>query len=354
MLNKYEYILEVKKDLYFLYSIAAIGTCLLIFNLLYNYEVIDIKQEFIDDVNVIAIFLLFIVFFYWIIKINMEWYNKCMLIIRVIMFAYIYLYTYTDIFNQNFNMNAILFRPLHFHFVNNNNDNNNENIINDNIFNIDNLAPEYAEYANLVNTQLNDQLVMSCKLGLLDNVKTIIKYGANIHYNNELPLITAYQYNHIDIIKYILSFDDKVNIYAQNNSIFKYACKTNNLPLVLDLLDLDKLKDGKFIIELENATINKCYIKDTINQLYADKKYDEFLEKSKLKKQDTDNNAYNEDCYMCLDEKDKIKYSIYLPCKHKICYECFMSYYYFHISNNQCGYCKEEFEINDCCYKKEV
>lgn len=344
---------EIKKDLNFLYCLVIIGTIILLFNGLVKYEIMEFETQQIDNFNLFGVISIVGVFTYWIYTINIYWYTKILLLIRCYMFIYIFLYTYTDIIH-NLNQHPIfLFKPINFEFIINNDElnenfNDDGNIIN-NVFNNDIINDEFDEYKELIQKQMNEQLVLSCKFAYVDNIKELIKLGADIHYANELPLITAYKHNKIDVVNYLYSITDKFNIYAQNNSIFKYVCKNNDIQLILDLLELDSKRDKKFTIQLDNITISKCYINDNNIENYYNKDYKKFLENSKLKKIN-DYNKYNEDCYMCLDEKEKIKYKVYLPCNHMMCLDCFINFYYLNISHDICGYCKKELELNDCSY----
>lgn len=60
-----------------------------------------------------------------------------------------------------------------------------------------------AEYCK----QMNKNLIYACKKGYIIDAKELIKHGADIHQDDDLPLITARNNKHYEIVKYLAAQD---------------------------------------------------------------------------------------------------------------------------------------------------
>jgi hypothetical protein len=54
--------------------------------------------------------------------------------------------------------------------------------------------------------------INACEEGRLDRVVELVNNGVNIHATNEKGFRSACKYGHLEMIKYLMSLDDKPNI----------------------------------------------------------------------------------------------------------------------------------------------
>lgn len=72
----------------------------------------------------------------------------------------------------------------------------------------------------------------------LNRIKKLVGIGVNIHYNNEYGFHIACANGHLEVVKYLISLDDKPNIHADNELGFRMACSSGHLEVVKYLCSL--------------------------------------------------------------------------------------------------------------------
>ncbi len=102
--------------------------------------------------------------------------------------------------------------------------------------------------------QLGEELTNACRNGDLDSVKTILKAGADIHYNEDEAVIFACQAENFELVKYLLSskeLKEHCSVHAGYDRAYRKACEMGNLEMVKFTLSSPDLK--------EHSPANACY-----------------------------------------------------------------------------------------------
>jgi len=68
---------------------------------------------------------------------------------------------------------------------------------------------------------LDDQLIDACTDGNLELVKNLIKQGADVHVEDDLPLITSVEEGYLDVAKYLVS--QGADVHIEEDWLLSYA-----------------------------------------------------------------------------------------------------------------------------------
>jgi hypothetical protein len=79
-------------------------------------------------------------------------------------------------------------------------------------------------------TNINDQLIHHCIYGNLEEVKELIQQGADIHYDDDRPIVEASVYGNFKIVKYLI--EQGVDIHTHNDIAFTNCCEYGWLDMV--------------------------------------------------------------------------------------------------------------------------
>ena len=81
----------------------------------------------------------------------------------------------------------------------------------------------------------NEMLIQSCKHGFLPGVKLAIESGANIHYNNDAPILYSSLNGHIDVVKYLV--EGGANVRTNDDYALRWASYYGHLDVVKFLVE---------------------------------------------------------------------------------------------------------------------
>jgi ankyrin repeat protein len=101
--------------------------------------------------------------------------------------------------------------------------------------------------SNKLQINLDTELIQAVLNNDLTNIKQLIKSGANIHYLEDLPIITAAEKGYLDIVKYLV--DIGANLNSQDYSILQAASSEGHLNILyyifehIYISDLDRIQD---------------------------------------------------------------------------------------------------------------
>jgi len=73
-------------------------------------------------------------------------------------------------------------------------------------------------------------LIWAAGNGYLDIVEFLVEKGANIHIYNDEPLKLAAENNHVDVVKFLL--DKGANVYANDNYVLEWAAERGYLDII--------------------------------------------------------------------------------------------------------------------------
>jgi len=103
------------------------------------------------------------------------------------------------------------------------------------------------------NIDYNELFIKACNMGYLNIVQLLLeRYKINIHCYGDTALLIASENGHLDIVKYLLSRDDKSNI----EKAFVSACYGGNLNTIKYFVDNFKEKISKETIDKTLYFIN--------------------------------------------------------------------------------------------------
>ena len=85
---------------------------------------------------------------------------------------------------------------------------------------------------------LEQQLILASKDGYLENVKKMIKYGANVHVDDDKALRYAVENGHLEVVKYLVE-ECGANVHSKKNYAIRTAIKKRRLDVVKYLTDND-------------------------------------------------------------------------------------------------------------------
>ena len=99
---------------------------------------------------------------------------------------------------------------------------------------------------------MNENFVKYCKRGNIKKVKTILDKGAEISYNNDLPLIYCVAYGNYDVFKYVIEKKTEHDILTECliNTLFIYAINGNYFKIIRYLYN-------NFNVTVDYDTIHK-------------------------------------------------------------------------------------------------
>lgn len=83
---------------------------------------------------------------------------------------------------------------------------------------------------------LDDMLITASCGGHLDVVKYVVEYGADIHIDDEYPLVAACENGKLDIVKYLIS--QGADPFYDNDYDLCASCARSQLDIILYLLSI--------------------------------------------------------------------------------------------------------------------
>ena len=110
-------------------------------------------------------------------------------------------------------------------------------------------------------TEINEALCVAAENVHIMIMDYLLKNGANIHYNNELPLKKAIIAGHIESVDFLL--DKGANVHADNDELILLSCRSGDYPDIMNSLILhgiDVLKHYKILVD-------ECYKHNTLQSL---------------------------------------------------------------------------------------
>ena len=73
-------------------------------------------------------------------------------------------------------------------------------------------------------------ILLACKNGNINLVKYLVEKGSDIHTEGDLPLRVSISYGHLNIVKYLTK--KGANIHARNDCAFRWACDEGYIDIV--------------------------------------------------------------------------------------------------------------------------
>jgi hypothetical protein len=230
---------------------------------------------------------------------------------------------------------------------------------------------------------INTAFSYFCQIGNLELIKWLFTLDnkPDIHYQDDFPFRIVCSKNYFDIAKFLITLDDKPDIHARNDEAFRMICFNNNIDFAKWMFNLDNKPNIRenddeafitactknyielsiwlsnlcdkyyIIIENDNKIISKWYIKDSIEELFKIKNYNELIEKLKIQKKDfyvLKNIIINNICCICF----SYDHNFLSSCNHSYCLECFFTWYINH-QKKECYYCMQNIDIEKCCVNIE-
>jgi ankyrin repeat protein len=75
--------------------------------------------------------------------------------------------------------------------------------------------------------ELNNQLALSCHLGTLEKVKSLVEQGADIHAQNDATLRMSTSNGHLEVVKYLV--EQGADINANNDTALLWSAVNGHL-----------------------------------------------------------------------------------------------------------------------------
>lgn len=112
----------------------------------------------------------------------------------------------------------------------------------------------------------HEELMEAIKMGDLKEVKSLVKQGADIHFNDEQALVSSVFHNYLEITKYLLS--KKANIHVEKRRILQYAGKNGNVEMIEFLQNngLNIKENNGFLLVIAAENNHKDLVKFLIEQ----------------------------------------------------------------------------------------
>jgi len=85
------------------------------------------------------------------------------------------------------------------------------------------------------NMDPNKLLIRSSEKGFIKGIKLALEKGADVHTNNDIPLVYASHYGHTEAVKVLL--DNGADVHTHNNTALRYASSAGHTEVVKLLLD---------------------------------------------------------------------------------------------------------------------
>ena len=148
---------------------------------------------------------------------------------------------------------------------------------------------------------------------------------------------------HLEVIKWLLQLNQNINIHANNEYAFRWACYNGHLEIARWLCTLC----ANYFIEEKDNKIVRWFVKDEnhiiILDLIENNKYLEAINKLKVIKSIELN---TDECIVCKDNHQEI---IKVPCSHTYCLESLIRFYIIN-TNVACG----NFATSMCIRKSKI
>ncbi len=179
----------------------------------------------------------------------------------------------------------------------------------------------------------NYSIFLTCCInGRLEVAKWLYELGGiDIHVYNDYAFRDSCIFGQIEIAKWLYEIGD-VNIRVMNDDAFKKSCRNNRIEVAKWLCTLCE----DYNLHIGDGKITKHWISNTIEDLIANKQYDELINKYNYKIiSDT------ETCMICYGNNDK---KLEIKCGHAFCIECICEWKFIG-KHDECPYCKQKIEF---------
>jgi ankyrin repeat protein len=112
---------------------------------------------------------------------------------------------------------------------------------------------------------LYDQFIDEIENNNIEQVNKLLNEGADIHYNNDLPLMISSYRGYYEMTKFLLDNGANINATYRYNCPIIYACLNDHIHILELLLERGANIENNDIIN--DNIINSCFIKDSIESL---------------------------------------------------------------------------------------
>jgi hypothetical protein len=172
-----------------------------------------------------------------------------------------------------------------------------------------------------LNIHANDEegFRYACQNGHLEVVKYLMKQEdkPNIHAYNEGGFRWACFYGHLEVVKYLMSLDNKPNIHANNEFGFQLACHNGHLEVVKYLVEL--CDEYELVIDENGKLISWKVNKNWTKELIGKEREIGV-------------------CQIC--DEERLLYGMKCDERHEMCKECYIEIR--KLGESKCPYCREK------------
>jgi hypothetical protein len=206
--------------------------------------------------------------------------------------------------------------------------------------------------------------INACKIDHLEMAKWLMSFDdkPNIHINNEEPFRVACNNSNLELAKWLYSLDNTINIHNNHDIILMRAWNNYKLDLVKWFISLCT-DDYEFTYNEFNLMTFGGSFEERRDKFFKDilifRHYDlynmlnnkDYNNVAKILKINIEEFALNieDKCAICFEHN----YNFITSCKHYFCFECFLMWYINH-GKKKCSYCNQNIDIKKCIYQKVI